>query len=64
MKDILSIAHEACQESALHGLGHWHHHHPAAVEAAVDEYLNGQNGASAPPELRDYARAARCGCVQ
>jgi len=60
MQSILAIPHLACQESALHGLGHWHWAHPEAVEAAVDRYLAG----SSPEPLRRYALAARCGCVQ
>jgi hypothetical protein len=59
MRSILRIGHAACQESALHGLGHWHWAHAAAVEEIIDEFLNRE-----PGRLRDYAMAARCGCVQ
>lgn len=62
MGGILQLDSVACQESALHGLGHWHSVQPEAVEAIVDEFL--ACGTSARPELLDYAAAARCGCVQ
>ena len=63
MRSILAINHVACQESALHGLGHWHHgEQAAAVERIVDEFL--EREANLRPELRKYAQAARIGCVQ
>lgn len=61
MGRILAIPHAACQEGALHGLGHWREHAPARCEALIDAYLAGNRAAR--PELVDYARAARCGCV-
>lgn len=51
----------ACQESALHGLGHWTRHDRTAVDAIVDAYLKSRPGLS--PELIAYARAAKSGCV-
>ena len=62
MRSILAIDHVACQESALHGLGHWHHVQSAAVESIIDEFLKSQPQLSEP--LRKYADAARCGRVQ
>jgi hypothetical protein len=59
MRSVLKIPHLACQESALHGLGHWHSAQAALVEEIVDEFLSGK-----PGRLRDYAGSARCGCVQ
>lgn len=59
---ILDLDSLACQESALHGLGHWHRFHAQAVERMIDQYL--ASGAAARGELLTYARAARCGCVQ
>jgi hypothetical protein len=62
MEEILSLDAIACQESALHGLGHWQPAHPDAVAAIVDAFL-----AAAPdrrPELVRYAESARVGCVQ
>jgi hypothetical protein len=63
MRSILAIDHVACQESALHGLGHWHgrHAHGAAVENIIDEFLKNEPHLS--ELLRVYAGAARCGCV-
>ena len=62
MRSILEIDHIACQESALHGLGHWHWAHSAAVERIVDEFL--ERTPKVPDRLREYASSARCGCVQ
>lgn len=61
MKSILAIDHAACQESALHGLGHWYRAHPQAVEEIIDEFL--QRAPNVGDELRAYASNARCGCV-
>jgi hypothetical protein len=62
MADILAVDAVACQESALHGLGHWRSAYPDAVAAIVDRFLATQTGAR--PELLAYARSARAGCVQ
>lgn len=61
MTETLRLESIACQESALHGLGHAHRDYPDIVEGAIDGFL-----ATHPvirPELAAYARAARCGCV-
>lgn len=62
MRSILAIDHVACQESALHGLGHWHRGHPTEVEGVIDEYL--QRNPALREELREYANSARTGHVQ
>jgi hypothetical protein len=61
MRQILALPSVACQESALHGLGHWHYGYPKAVEAIIDAYLKRETTLS--PELKAYALAARGGCV-
>ncbi len=62
MRSILAIDHVACQESALHGLGHWHHRgHSAEVESIIDEFL--QRERDLRTELREYAQSARIGYV-
>jgi len=61
MRRTLALDSPACQEAALHGLGHWARYHPAEVEAAVDAYL--ADSGEKRPELIVYAQAARCGCV-
>jgi hypothetical protein len=61
MEQILSLRSMACQESALHGLGHWHLEYPLYVEAAIDRFL--QEHAHVRPELRGYAENARIGYV-
>jgi len=61
MKKILALDSVACQESALHGLGHWHSLQPDRVESIVDGFLAAHP--TARRELVTYARSARCGCV-
>ena len=61
MARILGFKSLACQESALHGLGHWQRDHDRQVSAIIDDFL------AANPEidtrLVSYANSARCGCV-
>ena len=61
MGNILRLESIACQESALHGLGHWHGAFPEQTEALIDDFL--QARAEIPSTLRSYAQSARCGCV-
>jgi hypothetical protein len=62
MRSSLAIGHVACQESALHGLGHWYHRGQAeAVRSIIDEFLEREPHIRA--ELREYASSARSGCV-
>jgi hypothetical protein len=62
MKQTLRIHHDACRESALHGLGHWAPAYPQAVGRIVDVFLD-QNP-KIRPELKAYAMQARYGGVQ
>lgn len=39
MEATLGLDSIACQESALHGLGHWELFYPTEVVAIVDQYL-------------------------
>lgn len=61
MGNILNLDSIACQESALHGLGHWHHTDAAGVVPIIDGFIARSGGAR--PELLAYARSARAGCV-
>ncbi|ASY69214.1 hypothetical protein [Sinorhizobium fredii] len=61
MRRTLRLGSIACQEAALHGLGHGARHRPNEVAAAVDEFLG--DGRSKRDEIVSYARSARCGCV-
>lgn len=61
MKAILVIDQVACQESALHGLGHWQHAHKSEVEGIIDAFLQGRPDIR--EELRQYATNARRGYV-
>lgn len=60
MSEILNLDNVACQESALHGLGHWRQYDPDGIAATIDRFLSGGQHA---PDLRQYAVSARCGCV-
>ena len=57
---VLALDSPACQEAALHGLGHWVRREPRCVEV-IDRYL--ASGKAVVPELISYARSARSGCV-
>ena len=61
MGEILTLDSVACQESALHGLGHWQREHPRVVESTIDRFL--QSNTALDHRLVAYAQAARCGCV-
>ena|SRR5271165_795267 len=61
MRSILAIDHDACRESALHGLGHWHQDHAESVENIIDEFLRREPHLQ--NELREYAQSARIGYV-
>jgi hypothetical protein len=61
LSHLLSIPHDACRESALHGLSEWQLSYPRA-RVIVDEWL-----ARTPdlrPELVSYAKLAKVGMVQ
>jgi hypothetical protein len=62
MERCLTLAHQACLEGSLHGLGHWHSYCPERVESIIDAFLHTQD--SLRPELLAYARRARIGAVQ
>jgi hypothetical protein len=57
---LLSIPHDACRESALHGVSEWQLYYPSA-ESIVDEWLARTPGLR--PELVSYARSAKVGNV-
>lgn len=64
LRRILAIPHDACRESALHGIGHLiarYGKDRAALAQLVDEFVRSTPGLR--PELAAYAAAARSGCV-
>lgn len=61
MSSLLEIDSIACQESALHGLGHVAGHCPNEVAKVIDAFLEGHPNLR--PELRTYALSARSSCV-
>ena len=60
LSNALRLDSIACNESALHGLGHLADYHRALTSPPIDEFLRRKN---LPPEIREYAKAARAGCV-
>jgi hypothetical protein len=61
MKRTLALKSIACQEAALHGLGHWASGHPVKVRTIIEAFL--AENASLRGELRQYAESALSGCV-
>lgn len=61
MERCLALASVACQESALHGLGHWVLYYPERCSKAVNAFLDAQP--QLPTALVEYARSAREGAV-
>jgi hypothetical protein len=57
MEQELALDSIACQEGALHGLGHWQHYLYPESRAIIDRYL--EANPDLLPELRDYALRAR-----
>lgn len=62
LEDTLFLEHAACQEGAIHGLGHRMRRHPERAPAILDKWL--RTGPIRDPRLRTYAEAARTGCIQ
>lgn len=62
LEDTLHLEHAACQESAIHGLGHRVGRHPERAPAILDRWL--RTGPIRDARLRAYAEAARTGCIQ
>jgi hypothetical protein len=64
LRTILAIDHMACQESALHGLGHQRKigKDNQEVEAIIDDFLRRERNLR--PDLREYALSARKGMVR
>ena len=60
LRRLLSVPHDACRESALHGVSHWHLYYPSA-ELIVDDWLAVTPGLR--PELVSYAKRAKVGMV-
>ena len=61
LRRLLAIPHDACRESALHGIGEWACYYPA-VAAIADDFL--AQTAGLRPELISYAQSARVGAIQ
>ncbi len=62
LERLLTLENDACLESALHGLGHWHLSYPVMAGNIVDGFLSAARPTSAA--LLDYAQSARVGNVR
>ena len=62
LQEILKLDSLACQESALHGLGHLQESHPERVAQAIRRFL--KNSGKLHPHVRAYAEYAMKGYVQ
>ena len=60
LAELLEMPHDACRESALHGLGHLAWSHADAV-LVIDAFIERSDGLR--PQLLDYAKHARTGYV-
>lgn len=62
MERALSLRSIACQESALHGLGHWVSEYKERCEEIIGAFINSNQ--EHRPELRNYAMKAIEGNIQ
>lgn len=62
MEQTLRIDHDACRESALHGLGHWASSYPSRVHSIVEQGLKTVRKRLGK-ELLNYAEQAKTGNV-
>ena len=56
MEAVLELPSLACQESALHGLGHWSRYNTGRCQSMISAFLLGHEDLR--PELREYAARA------
>lgn len=61
LRRSLEFPHAAIQESALHGLGHFHHVFPKKVHAIIEQFL--RHGKPRNAQVIDYAQQAAIGHV-
>ena len=62
MASTLELPSVACQESALHGLGHWGIYYEGRCQSIISQFM--KQHTDLRPELRDYAVRATDRCVQ
>lgn len=60
LEQILNIKAESCMESAIHGLGHWHHEFPEQVRELIEKFLTRTDISDG---LRWYAEQAKIGHI-
>jgi hypothetical protein len=60
LRRLLAIPHDACRESALHGLGHCCDYYPGVADI-IEEFLT--HAANLRPELVAYAKRAKTGRI-
>jgi hypothetical protein len=62
MEAVLELPSVACQESALHGLGHWGLYYKSRCRSIISAFM--QRHTDLRSNLKGYATRAREGCVQ
>ena len=62
MDQVLQIPNVACQDSALHGLGHWAAAYPEWIASMIDGYLRANPSIS--DALRHHALSAKVGKIE
>ena len=60
LRSLLAIPHDACRESALHGLGEWADQYPLIAEI-IDDFL--RSTPNLHPALVAYAERAKTGAI-
>jgi hypothetical protein len=62
LQRLVAIQHNACHESALHGLNHWQPYYPEKIGNVIDNFLI--RTPKLRPELINYALLAKAGNAQ
>lgn len=63
LEALLAIDHVACQESAIHGLGHWAFYQREPAVSVLGRYLERADSQGLRPELVEYAEHAMTGMI-
>jgi hypothetical protein len=63
LEALLAIDHVACQESAIHGLGHWAFYQSEPAVSVLERYLERADSQGLRPEMVEYAEHAMSGMI-
>ncbi len=64
LEALLQIDHVACQESAIHGLGHWAFYQKNPAREVLRRFLKRSESSPMRPGLHEYAKQALTGIIQ